>query len=117
MATSTMAATPGPSPSTFMAAGNAMIPAPIMVVDRLRTAPVKEAPLNSWRLKLLLALMGSVFWGSIRGALRVMARNPAMCCHQVMPRITPYLVLDLKYEIPRFREFILKEDNEKSPMI
>jgi hypothetical protein len=39
---------PGTRPSTFMVAGSAMMPAPTIVVDRLKTAPGKEAPLNSW---------------------------------------------------------------------
>jgi hypothetical protein len=47
-AASTMLTRPGTRPSTFMVAGSAMMPAPTIVVDRLKTAPGKEAPLNSW---------------------------------------------------------------------
>lgn len=39
---------PGMRPSILMLAGKAMIPAPTMVVERLKTAPENEAPLNSW---------------------------------------------------------------------
>lgn len=35
---------PGIIPNSFTAAGRAMIPAPTAVVDKLNTAPEKEAP-------------------------------------------------------------------------
>lgn len=54
-ATNKIAAIPRARPRTFMVAGNAMIPAPIMVVDKLNTAPVKEAPSASPWEKLLLS--------------------------------------------------------------
>lgn len=54
-ATSTIAAMPAARPRTFMVAGNAMMPAPMMVVDKLKTAPVKEAPFSSPWEKLLLS--------------------------------------------------------------
>lgn len=38
---------PGKSPRIFIVAGKAMIPAPMIVVARLKTAPLNEAPLNS----------------------------------------------------------------------
>eukprot|EP01018_Ginkgo_biloba_P041241 Gb_00074 [translate_table: standard] len=40
---STIRQRPGMSPKTFMVAGNAMIPAPTIVVDRLNTAPENDA--------------------------------------------------------------------------
>lgn len=56
-ATSTIAAMPTARPRTFMVAGNAMMPAPMMVVDKLKTAPVKEAPFSSPWEKLLLSAL------------------------------------------------------------
>lgn len=38
-----MAATPTATPTTLIAAGKAMIPAPMMVVDKLKTQPVTDA--------------------------------------------------------------------------
>lgn len=44
IATNKMAMNPGIMPSTFMVAGMDMIPAPIMVVEMLKTAPENDAP-------------------------------------------------------------------------
>lgn len=69
-ATNRIAAIPRARPRTFMVAGNAMMPAPIMVVDKLKTAPVNEAPLASWWEKLLLS--DSAFLGINRGVFSSM---------------------------------------------
>lgn len=43
---STIAISPGIMPNCLRVAGRAMIPAPAMVVDRLKTAPEKDAPVR-----------------------------------------------------------------------
>uniref|UniRef100_A0A0A8YYX9 Uncharacterized protein n=1 Tax=Arundo donax TaxID=35708 RepID=A0A0A8YYX9_ARUDO len=68
-AASTIMTRPGTRPSTFMVAGSAIMPAPTMVVDRLNTAPAKEAPLNSWNAASSPSAAGSSRFVGSSGSL------------------------------------------------